>query len=97
MDANPILAMRSKLEARFGGRVVVNVTCPPRCGSWFLDVYRVGKPPVVVEWTADGEFRVSTPTAAAFADVPREAYSSRDAAFDRVVGLVESGGNVEGG
>ena len=91
----PIEKIRDGPVERFPGlRIEID---PPalESGSWDLDVYREGGlDPVNVEWRPDRGFGVTTPGPYDYGTGVDEIYGSAKATFDRVVQLVETGGQT---
>ena len=83
------------LIKRFPDLVIKLDPSETKTGSWFIDVYREGGlDPVNVEWRPDRGFGVTTPGPYDYGTGVDEVYGSARATFDRVVQLVESGGQT---
>lgn len=93
---NPIEGLRDDLAGRFPD--LATEIDPPADGAglWQLDVRPGGgSPGIVVEWSSDLGFGVSTPDADDYGTKPDEVYPNTKAAYDRVVQLILSGGRTE--
>jgi hypothetical protein len=61
-------------------------------GPWFVNVFRPGNSPLVVEWRSARGFGVTTPGPDDYGAGVSEAFTNAEATFARVVQLVLSGG-----
>jgi DNA-binding XRE family transcriptional regulator len=62
-------------------------------GAWFVNVFRPGLPPVVVEWRPDRGFGLATPGPDDYGTGVDEVFTNAEMTFARVVQLVLSGGS----
>ncbi len=88
---NQIEKIQQELSKRF---LDVTITLDPpakETGSWFLDVPRQGRSPVVLEWRPDRGFGVSTPGDDDYGEGADEIYPNAKAATARTIELVETG------
>jgi hypothetical protein len=92
---NPIEMLQDKLARRFPDFPVEIDSPADPAGPWYLDI-RPGasRPFIVVEWKPGHGFGISTPESSDYGMKPDELYAEANAAFDRVIQLILSGGQT---
>jgi DNA-binding Xre family transcriptional regulator len=94
---NQIERLRDDLTRRFSDLRMELDPPADEAGPWFLDVRRTDKHtlPIAVEWRPVRGFGISTPHADDYGSGPDEIYANENAAFDRLVQLILSGGQTD--